>query len=129
MNKLMIIGNVVKDPESRSTTTGKQVCSFTVAVNRRNDKEKSDFFRVSVWGDMGAACMQYLGKGKKVCVVGSVSGNAYKAQDGSPRASLDVFAEQVEFLTPKGEGEHTAPQQPQQADLRGFVQVEDEIPF
>ena len=122
MNKLMIIGNLTKEPEGRTTKSGKPVCSFTVAVSRRNDKDNSDFFRVSAWGDLGMNCAKYLNKGKKVCVVGSVSASAYTAQDGTARASLDVFAESVEFLSPKDETVSQAPQQP----AGGFVKVEDE---
>jgi single-strand DNA-binding protein len=125
MNELVIIGNITKDPESRTTQSGKQVVTFTVAVNRRGDKDKSDFFRVSVWGESGANCMKYLGKGKKVGVTGSVSASAYKAQDGSPRASLEVSATSVEFLSPKDEGQ----QAPHQNVPKGFVQVEDQLPF
>lgn len=108
MQKLTIIGNLTGDPELRTTTTGSEVCSFTVAVNRRktanNQTPEADFFRVSAWGERGKVCNQYLTKGKKVAVIGQVSAHAYTAQDGTARASLDVFAEDVEFLTPKGNG-------------------------
>lgn len=108
MQKLTIIGNLTGDPELRTTTTGNEVCNFTVAVNRRktanNQTPEADFFRVSAWGERGKVCNQYLTKGKKVAVIGQVSAHAYTAQDGTARASLDVFAEDVEFLTPKGNG-------------------------
>lgn len=104
MNKLTIIGNVTRDPELRTTTAGKNVCSFTVAVNRRNrDSNEADFFRVSAWGQLADICHKFLEKGKKVCVVGSVSVSTYEANDGSTRANLDVFAQDVEFLSPKTE--------------------------
>lgn len=108
MQKLTIIGNLTGDPELRTTTTGSEVCNFTVAVNRRktanNQTPEADFFRVSAWGERGRVCNQYLTKGKKVAVIGQVSAHAYTAQDGTARASLEVFAEDVEFLTPKGNG-------------------------
>lgn len=107
MNRLIIIGNLVRDPELRTTTTGKDVCSFTVAVNRRNKREgepDADFFRVTAWNERGKLCKQYLSKGKKVCVVGSVSVNVYNKQDGTAAASLEVYADDVEFLSPKDGG-------------------------
>lgn len=107
MNKLHIIGNLVRDPELRTTNTGKDVCSFTVAVNRRNKREgepDADFFRVTAWNERGKLCKQYLSKGKKVSVVGSVSVNLYHKQDGTAAASLEVNAEDVEFLSPRDGG-------------------------
>lgn len=126
MNQLTIIGNLTRDPEARSTQSGKQVCTFTVAVTRRNDREKSDFFRVSAWGELGNNCARYLNKGKKVCVVGQISVSTYTTQNGETRANLDVFAEHVEFLSPAGQQNA-----PQKTDTQsGFVQVDDEeVPF
>ena len=106
MNKLTIIGNLVRDPETRTTTTGSTVCSFTVAVNRRKKVQgqpDADFFRVSAWNKLGESCQKYLAKGRKVCVVGSVTANAYFQQDGKPAASLEVMANDVEFLSAMGE--------------------------
>lgn len=125
MNKLIIIGNLTNDPEMRTTTSGKNVCTFTVAVNRRN--EGADFFRVSAWDKRGEVCGKYLEKGKKVCVTGSVSTHAYRAKNGDPAASLEVFAEEVEFISQAGKtGENEAKKDSQ----TGFDQVEtDELPF
>ena len=108
MNKLTIIGNLTKDPEFRSTATGLTVCTFTVAVNRKRTPDaqpEAEFFRVTAWRQLGENCAKYLRKGRKVCVIGPVSVNTYKGQDGQTRASLEVTAEDVEFLTPKGEQE------------------------
>lgn len=130
MNQLTIIGGLVRDPESRTTQSGKQVCTFTVGVNRRNDREKSDFFRVSAWGELGNNCAKYLAKGKKVCVIGQVSVSTYQTQKGEMRAQMDVFAEHVEFLSPASQGQQNAPQAPKTDAQSGFVQVDDEkLPF
>lgn len=130
MNQLTIIGNLTRDPESRSTQSGKQVCTFSVAVTRRNDREKSDFFRVSAWGELGNNCAKYLSKGKKVCVIGQVSVSTYTTQNGETRANMDVFAEKVEFLSPSGNAQQNAPQAAKTDAQSGFVQVDDEeIPF
>ena len=130
MNQITIIGNLTRDPESRSTQSGKQVCTFSVAVTRRNDREKSDFFRVSAWGELGNNCARYLSKGKKVCVIGQVSVSTYQTQNGETRANMDVFAEKVEFLSPAGNSQQNAPQAPKTDAQSGFVQVDEEtLPF
>lgn len=110
MNKLTIIGNLTRDVELRTTQSGKSVANFTVAVNRRaktGEKVEADFFRVSVWDKQAEACQKYLAKGRKVCVIGSVSVSTYNANDGSTRATLEVFAQDVEFLD---SAKHDAPQ-------------------
>ena len=108
MNKLTIIGNLCSDPQQRTIASGSTVCSFTVAVNRRrssqnNNQPDADFFRVSAWNKLGDVCQRYLAKGRKVCVVGSVSVSSYDGKDGVMRFSLDVMAEDVEFLSPKSD--------------------------
>ena len=106
MNKLVIIGNLVRDPESRVTQSGISVCTFTVAVNRRRQQEgqpEADFFRVTAWRALGENCAKYLTKGRKVCVIGPVSLSTYTGQDGKTRAQMEVTAEDVEFLTPRTE--------------------------
>ena len=108
MNKLTIIGNLTRDPELRTTSAGKEVCTFTVAVNRRktgnNQQQEADFFRVSAWDGLAKSCGQFLAKGRKVAVVGSVSVHTYQTQTGETKAQLEVNASDVEFLSPKGDG-------------------------
>lgn len=107
MNKLTIIGNLVRDPELRTTSQGISVCTFTVAVNRRNTREgqpEADFFRVTAWRQLGENCGKFLAKGRKVAVVGMVSVSTYQANDGSTRAQMEVTADDVEFLSPKDQG-------------------------
>ena len=106
MNKLTITGNLTKDPELRTTQTGKDVCTFTVAVNRKKKiqgQPDADYFRVTAWEERGKICYQYLAKGKKVAVVGPVSVSVHQGNDGKTYANLEVIAEEVEFLSPKGE--------------------------
>lgn len=136
MNKVQIIGNLVRDPETRTTQSGITVCSFTVAVNRRRregHEPEADFFRVSAWRQLGENCQKYLAKGRKVAVSGSVSVSAYKDSSGQARAQLEVTADDVEFLTPKGEAaaqyEPPTPNAVTSAPS-GYVEVdEDELPF
>lgn len=139
MNKLTIIGNLTRDPELRTTSTGINVCSFTVAVNRRRSSQNSnqpeaDFFRVSAWRQLGENCQKYLAKGRKVAVVGAVSVSSYTANDGSTRFSLDVTADDVEFLSSRSEDGAYAPPASSQptapAAETGFQEVDDEdLPF
>ena len=125
MNKLTIIGNLTRDPETRTTQSGKTVCSFTVAVNRRG-KDETDFFRVAAWGKLGETCQQYLAKGRKVAVIGNVSVSTYTSQNGENRATLEVFADEVEFLSAKNETAANAPS----ARNNGYEEVnDDELPF
>lgn len=134
MNKVFLIGNLTADPVTRTTQTGKTVCQFTIAVNRR-DKGETDFFRVSAWSQLGETCNKWLVKGKKVSVIGSVSATAYIAQDGKARASMEVLAQEVEFLSPASETPTKATETPAKAPETkktpsGFVDVSgDELPF
>ena len=144
MNKLFIVGNLTRDPELRSTPNGIPVCTFTVAVNRRRaagaeaaQQPEADFFRVTAWRQLGENCNRYLAKGRKVAVVGAVQVSTYTAQDGTTRASLEVTADDVEFLSPRGEGEGGASRPAEQGMSPstggmsgGFVKVDDEeLPF
>lgn len=102
MNRLTVIGNLTKEPTLRTTQTGKTVCSFTVAVNRRktqNGQQEVDYFNVSAWDKLAENCNKFLDKGRKVAVVGSVSARAYEGNDGSPRAQMEITANEVEFLS------------------------------
>ena len=103
MNQLTIIGNLTRDPETRSTKDGDSVTNFTVAVNRSSGD--ADFFRVACWGNLGENCAKYLSKGKKVAVIGSVYASAYEDSEGNPAASLEVSAARVEFLSPVASNE------------------------
>ena len=135
----MIIGNLTKDPELRTTATGLSVCSFTVAVNRKQtaqqrqngQQQEADYFRVTAWREMGENCAKFLQKGKKVCVIGPVSVNTYTGNDGVTLANLEVKADEVEFLSPRV-SDAPVPEEPKVDEQTGFQQVEfetDELPF
>lgn len=100
MNKLIITGNLTKDPESRITQRGETVCNFTVAVSRtRNGEPATDYFRCGVWGRQAESCQKYLHKGDRCSVVGSVMLNMYEDENGKTLGSMQVNATEVEFLT------------------------------
>ena len=109
MNSLTIIGNLTADPEHRTTQAGKEVTTFTVAVNRRGQDNAVDYFRVSAWGELGNNCNRYLTKGRKVAVCGPVSVSAYNGKDGKAHGNLEVMAQNVEFLSPKDQGNTEPP--------------------
>lgn len=144
MNRVFIIGNLTADPQSKTTQDGKNVTNFTVACNRRQtatqkqngQQAEADFFRVSAWNAMGENCQKYLTKGRKVAVVGSVSVHAYMGQDGTAKASLEVLAQDVEFLSPVGNGEQAqAAAAPAQAaaempvNMTPVAMTEGDLPF
>ena len=109
MNKITLIGNLTRDPELRSTSGGTTVCSFTIAVNRRfagqDGERQTDFFRINAWRQLGETCNRYLAKGRKVAVIGELQARTYQGNDGQTRMSLEVSADEVEFLSPKGSAE------------------------
>ena len=139
MNKIILVGNLVADPELRTTPNGNTVCDFRMAVRRRRggpfpDGQDSDFFRVSVWGKQGESCAKYLAKGRKVFVSGALSVRTYQANDGSTRVSLEVNADDTEFLTSRAEAEAMGSSAPASSGVTaassGFTAVEtDELPF
>lgn len=150
MNKVFLIGNLTRDPEMRSTQSGVPVCNFGIAVNRRfknpqTGQFETDFFNIVAWRQLAENCSRYLTKGRKVAVVGSIQIRNYEAQDGSKRTSVDIQADDVEFLSanPNGgaSGEYRAAPSAAPAAPRaqapafspadsGFTQVDDdELPF
>ena len=127
----VIVGNLGRDPEMRYTPSGVAVTSFSVAVNRRwtgpdgEQKEKTTWFRVTAWRKLAELCNQYLSKGRVVLVEGEVDASAWSGQDGQPRASLELTANNVRFIggTGQGGGEYNAPA------AEGSDIGEEEIPF
>lgn len=140
MNRAILIGNLTRDPELRTTQSGVSVCTFGLAVSRRRKVEgqpDADFFNVSAWRQLGENCAKYLAKGRKACVVGAVQIRTYDGQDGVKRTVVDVQADEVEFLGSPAEsvregGGHAAQgaQGAPPVDMGGFTQVEgDDLPF
>lgn len=132
MNQLTIIGNLTRDPELRTTPNGINVCTFSVAVNRkirRDNEPEADYFEVTAWRERGENCAKYLSKGRKVCVVGAVSVATYTANDGTTRAKMKVTADEIEFLSPKdGAKEETKVDQGSgYEDVSGSI--DEELPF
>lgn len=131
MNKITLIGNLTADPTLRATQSGTSVCQFTIAVNRRfpgpDGQKQTDFFRINTWRQLAESCNKYLSKGKKAAVIGELQARTYTAKDGTTRMSLDVGADEVEFLSPKDEEK---PRQMTPADPEKFDDISsDDLPF
>jgi single-strand DNA-binding protein len=143
INRVVITGNLTRDPELRSTPNGMSICGLRVAVNgRRKDGEtgqwvdKANYFDVTVFGAQGDNCAQYLAKGRPVAIEGRLNWREWEAQDGSKRQSVDIIADTVQFL-----GSRDAPQSNGAvesdipADTSDFQQAgvgggkDDDIPF
>lgn len=102
MNKMCIIGNLTKDPELRVTRSGKDICTFTVAVNRKKRGEEiTTFYRVSAFDNYAENCGKFLGKGSKVYVEGELDVDLYDGNDGQKKVSLEITAKFIEFVTIK----------------------------
>jgi single-strand DNA-binding protein len=104
INRVIITGNLTKDPELRSLQSGTAVCKLRVAVNsRRKDQsgewvDKPNYFDVTVWGAQGENCATYLSKGRPVAVDGRLDWREWEANDGGKRQSIEIIAESVQFL-------------------------------
>jgi single-strand DNA-binding protein len=142
INRVVLVGNLTKDPELRHTPSGTAVCSLRLAVNtRRKDAatgewtEKPNYFDVTVWGNQGENCAQYLSKGRPVAVDGRLEWREWDAQDGTKRQAVEIIADSVQFLGGRAEGEGGQPQfvpagaaaQTENADFAAGA--DDDIPF
>ena len=103
MNKVFLIGNLSTDVDSKETATGTPYCRFSIAVNRRFAKsnEDVDFFNIVCWRGLAETCTKNLVKGRKVAIVGAIQINKYQKEDGTSRQTIDIIADDVEFLSPK----------------------------
>ena len=109
-NRVILAGNMTRDPELRFTNDGIPVCSFGIAVNRvRSRSEEVDFFNISAWRELGETIANYKKKGDPILVEGRLQDRTWEAQDGSKRSAVDVVADNVQFLGRPGESEDGAP--------------------
>lgn len=100
MNKVIISGNLARDPESSVTNSGVAVCRFTVAVSRYvSGEKKAEFIDVTCWRTLADNCAVYLAKGSKVVVTGSLAIDEYTTKDGDARKKYYINAEEVEFVS------------------------------
>lgn len=120
MNKCFLIGNLTADPTASTFDSGHTVCRFTIAINRisrANENNTADFINIVAWDALAQSCVKYLTKGSKVAVVGSIQTGSYE-KDGVKRQTVDIRADQVEFLNRATAGQPTPNQGQQSAPTR-----------
>ena len=116
INRVVLVGNLTRDPELRHTPSGTPVCKLRIAVNTRQKDasgqwtDKPNYFDVTVWGNQGESCAQYLSKGRPVGVDGRLDWREWEAQDGTKRQAVEIIADTVQFLGARGDGEGGQPQ-------------------
>lgn len=144
MNKAILIGNLTRDPESKTLPSGVAMCTFTLAINRRfvnqqTGQREADFINIVCWRQQAEFSSRYLTKGRKVAVVGQIQTRSYDAQDGTKRYVTEIVADEVEALGGPSQGagrsadEVPPPQEPSgfsAGKAGGFVEADDdELPF
>ena len=136
MNKVMLIGNLTKDPELTTTNSGVSVCRFSLAVQRRfsnsENGPQADFFNIVVWRGLGENCHKFLKKGSKCCVMGRLQNSSYEASDGSKRYATDIIADDVEFLgtKPADAGENSSAPKSFAKETEELEPIDDDsLPF
>ncbi len=135
MNKVILVGNLTRDPELTETPSGVAVCRFAIAVSRdyasADGTRETDFFNITVWRGRAENCGKYLKKGNKVAIVGSLQNRSYEDKDGIKRNVTDVIANEVEFLTPKNaQGDDTAPVASSKRERPQLEAIDDnQLPF
>lgn len=135
MNKVILIGNLTKDPEITTTNSGVSVCRFSLAVQRGfsnsgDNGPTADFFNIVVWRGLADNCHKFLKKGSKCCVVGRIQNVSYEASDGTKRYSTEITANDVEFLSTKS-GDSTGDSSPKPTDGTSDLEPidDDSLPF
>jgi len=130
LNKAMVIGNLGKDPELRTTGSGKSVCNFSVATNESwkdasgEKQERTEWHRIVVWGPQAEACGKYLAKGRQVYVEGRIQSREWEDNDGNKKYTTEIIANSVVFLSDGGgKGKSGGRQEPPPIDDT------DDIPF
>lgn len=136
MNKVILIGRLARDPELKTTQSGKFVATFTLAVNRRFKQEgqpQADFFNIVAWGKQAETICNYLDKGKQMGLSGRLQSRSYDAQDGTKRYVTEVVLEEFDFIGSKNDGQQGGGvKQPQTADFDDdfhLMAEDDEVPF
>ncbi len=105
INQVILMGRLTRDPEQRSTSTGKTIASFSIAVDRGGDSDAADFFEVTAWEKLGELVVQYLAKGRRVLVQGRLRQDSWDDKEtGKKRSRVEVTATDVTFLDGPSDG-------------------------
>lgn len=131
INQVILMGNLTRDPELRTTPSGQSVCSFSLAINRSwqdqsgQQQDAVDYFDVTAWGKLGELVNQYLSKGRRCLVQGRLSQRTWE-QDGQKRSKVEVIASDITFLDGPGGGA-TATSAPATPPKKGKKDDEDVV--
>lgn len=137
-NRIILVGNLGRDPELRYTTQGTAVCSFSMATNERRKDKTGEFqdvttwFRVTLWGRQAETASQYLVKGKSVYIEGRLRVEDYTDRDGKARYSLEVNATDMQFIGSRGDDASGGAHRSGPPDDRSHAErdgVDDDVPF
>jgi single-strand DNA-binding protein len=133
LNRAILIGRLTRDPELRYTPSGTAVCNFTLAINRKFNREETDFIDIIVWQKAAENAAQYLTKGSLCAVEGRIQVRTYETQEGHKRKAVEIVADDVRFLDSKKSAQSSPPPSQQQADdwsdIGSQIDVGDDIPF
>lgn len=132
MNKFFCIGNLTKNPEYLTSSTGTTITNFSIAVTRKfvkDEQPKADFFNVVTFGNRAENCATYLKKGSKVSVIGQIQVNNYTTRDGIPRTKVDIIAEDVEFISTKQSDSNSNEETTNKETIQKFTPIQGELPF
>lgn len=106
MNRAFLVGNLTRDPENSVVSGDISNCRFSIAVSRRVSKNKEvDYFNIVAWRGLADTCGKYLKKGSKVAVIGEIQNRSYETKDGQKRYVTEIMADEVQFLSSKGDAE------------------------
>src|SRR5690554_62821 len=106
INQVILMGRLTRDPEQRTTTTGKTIASFSIAVDRGGESDQADFFDITAWEKLGDLVIQYLGKGRRVLVQGRLRQDSWDDKEtGKKRSRVEVTATDVTFLDGPSDGQ------------------------
>lgn len=133
MNKFITIGNLTKDPELSSTTSGVSVCKFSIAVSRpytnSEGERETDFFNCVAWRGQGENIAKYCKKGSKIAIEGSVQNRSYDAQDGTKRYVTEILVNSAEFISSPKNDDGTAKTESTKTKVEMEEISPDELPF
>ncbi len=135
INKVVLIGNLSKEPELSQLPSDVSLCKFSIAVSRKfagaDGSKETDFFNIVVWRALAENCQKYLKKGNKVCVIGSIQNRSYDTKDGTKKYTTDIVAEEVEFLVTNNFEEEKPKETPKQTrvQLKDLAEVDEDLPF
>ena len=138
INRVILTGNLTRDPELRNTSSGMPVCSLRIAVNTRRKSgdewvEKPNYFDVTVWGKQGENCANYLEKGRPIAIDGRLEWREYtKEGESSPRQAVEIVADSVQFLGGRDSSTESGPVPPSMTGSgapSGTSRPDDDVPF